>query len=302
MHRYPLLIVGLLAALLLGGAPSLAQESTYSPWQGQTQAGDLPQLLKQLRSLIDKADKANAADPVFLDDLRKLADSYDTQWPVKLLFDDFRDGNITASPVWTVTAGNWRVNLQSRMPGLQTRVVVPQAASQGSTSTQSAVIGALGALLGQQQGGQAQQPPQDQYAAISTTLAITNAFAIRLEIASGQPGGRFDIGPYLGARADTGYFLSYVPATANGLVLSSVTAYAGTKQLASSSGQIQLEDNASHVIDWKRDRTGKMTVALDGKTVIDATDLTIRKPFQGFLMANSGGLYAIRSVTINGSR
>ena len=152
MYRYPLLIAGLVAALLLGGTPSRAQESTYSPWQGQTQGGDMPQLLKQLRALIDKADKANAADPVFLDDLRKLADSYDTQWPVKLLYDDFRDGDFTANPVWTVSAGTWRVNLQSRMPGLQSRVAIQQTTGQSSMSTKEAVVGVLGALLGQQAG------------------------------------------------------------------------------------------------------------------------------------------------------
>ena len=304
MLRYPLLIAGLLAALLLNGAPSRAQESTYSPWQGQTQTGDMQQLLKQLRVLVDKATKANAADPAFLDDLRKLVDAYDSQWPRRVLFDDFRDGDFTSNPTWTVTAGTWRVDTQSKLPGLQSRVIIAQATTgtQSGSKTQKAIVGILGGLLQQQQGGQTQQETQDQYAAISTPVAISNSFAIHLEIASRQPGGRFDFGPYLGTRGDSGYYLTYAPAMANSLMLSSVTGYAGSKQLATSNGSIRLEDGASHVIDWKRDRAGKMTVALDGTVVIEATDLTIRKPFDGFLLANSGGTYSIRSVTINGSR
>ena len=58
----------------------------------------------------------------------------------------------------------------------------------------------------------------------------------------------------------------------------------------------------SHVIEWKRDRAGKMTVALDGAQVIEATDMQIGKPFDGLLMDNSGGTYWIRSVEITGAR
>ena len=76
----------------------------------------------------------------------------------------------------------------------------------------------------------------------------------------------------------------------------------GTQLLASSNGRISLEDDKSHVIEWKRDRAGKMTVALDGDQVIEATDTQIGKPFDGLLMDNSGGTYWIRSVEITGPR
>jgi hypothetical protein len=304
MRRFPLLITALFAAALFNGAVGLAEDATYAQWRGQTQNGDMQQLLMQLRALTAKAERDKAADPRFLDDLRKLADGYDSQWPARILFDDFRDNDFTSNPPWTVRAGTWRIGNPGNMTGLQSRVRVQQnsASSQSGSSTQNAVVGILGALLQQQQGGQTQQATQDQYAGITTAVAIPNAFAIRVEIASRQPAVRFDFGPYRGTGSDSGYYLTYMPAAANGLTLSSVVGGAGVRQLASSNGPVHLEDNAAHVIDWKRDREGKMTVALDGKVVIQATDLSIRKGFDGFVMGNGGGIYTIRSVTIDGSR
>ena len=302
MRRHAFIFAAIFASLLLVQRAGQADEPAYAPWQGQTQNKDMQQLLQQLRALIDKAERDKAADPVFLGDLRKLADSYDSQWPVSLFFDDFRDGNFTANPAWTVIAGNWQVDLHAKYTGLQSRVAIAQAGgNQTGSSTQNAIVGILGTLL-QQPGTQGQTPQEDQYAAISTALAISNAFAIRVEIASFLQGGRFDLGPYLGSNADAGYFLTYAPATTSALTLSSVTKYAGTKRLASMSSPLRLEDGAAHVFDWKRDRAGNMTVALDGKVVLSVTDMSIRKPFDGLLLANSGGMYRIRSIGINGSR
>jgi hypothetical protein len=81
-----------------------------------------------------------------------------------------------------------------------------------------------------------------------------------------------------------------------------VSGGAGVKPIANSNGPVHLEDGALHVIDWKRDRDGKMTVALDGKLVMEATDLSLRKGFDGFVLGNSGGTYTIHSITINGGR
>ena len=72
MRRFPLLITALFLAALFNGAVGLAEDTTYAPWQGQTQNGDMQQLLKQLRALTAKAERDKAADPRFLEDLRKL--------------------------------------------------------------------------------------------------------------------------------------------------------------------------------------------------------------------------------------
>ena len=43
-----------------------------------------------------------------------------------------------------------------------------------------------------------------------------------------------------------------------------------------------------------------MTVNLDGKLALQATDVGAHKPFTGFVMVNTGGSYGVRSVAING--
>ena len=81
-----------------------AQNTRYSTWadpSGTTGGDDsLPAFIEKLNKLIDEAEKAKAADPVFLRDLRNLARGAVTPWNTVLLDDSFTDGNFTANPVW----------------------------------------------------------------------------------------------------------------------------------------------------------------------------------------------------------
>jgi len=305
MRRYLLPIAALLASFLLSGPAALAQGTSYQPWQAPSQGGDVQQLLTQLRALIAKAEHDKAADPAFLKALKSLTDSYDNQWPNRVLFDDFSDGELNSNPAWNVSAGSWRVNTQGNMTGLQSRVPNQQGSttSQNSSNSQNTLTGILGSLL-QQQGGQTQQQPaQAGYAGIATTVAIPNAFAIHIEFASRQNPVRLDFGPYRGAsNTSSGYYLTYMPAQANGLTLWSVIGGSGNKEIANSKGPVHLEDGALHAIDWKRDGNGKMKVALDVKPMMAVTDLSLRKGFDGFVIGNSGGACTIHSITINGGR
>ena len=290
----------------------MAQQPRYKPWPGQAQTSDaaptddVTGLLKRLRTLTDQAERSRAADPAFIKDLRDLANAYDNPWPLKLLSDDFHDGDFTRNPAWTVTAGRWQVDTRGSFTGLHSIITKPQAATgqRSPTGTQDVVRDVFGTFLKQQQAGQGAQREQtvrDEHATIFAPVRITNAFAIRLEIASAEGGGRFDFGPSIGQRGDSLYRMTYMPEADSGLVLSRVTSE-GTQLLASSNGRVILEDDKSHVIEWKRDRVGKMTVALDGKQVIETTDRQIRSGFDGFLMDNSGGSYWINSVEIAGTR
>lgn len=300
--RRPFLLATALVLPLLAAVPATRAED-YQPWQGPyntgspNQPGDTSQLVRQLRQLIYKAEKAKAADPNFLRDLKNLANSYD-QGSIQILSDNFSTGQYPDNRRWTVIAGDWRIITQPAQ-GLGTQVRNQQANT--GNSTQSLVNGLLGALIAPQGSNQSQTQQTNNYAGLSAPVAIPNAFSLHFEFSPSQDATRFDLGMYRD-NDDGAYFLSYMPTAPRGFMLSSSVPGQGTRQIAYSPGVMNLNGRGFHAVDWKRDRDGRMTVAVDGQPLIDVTDTSLRKPFDGFVMGNSGGSYIIRSVVITGSR
>jgi hypothetical protein len=301
-----------LAAMLVGlgatgisagsiGSAALAQESTYQPWAGATQSqanqtGDqkLNSLVTDLNALIKKAESANAADPTFIADLKKLAAKYpvtgakpSTAGQV-FLYDNFSDGNYTANPVWKVSAGSWKVDTKGATVGLNSTI---------GQSTSNKVTGndVLKAILGVQE----QQAPQSTYASIYTAAPISNTFKMTVKLTSFNKNGPINIGPYQGASASSGYRLVYHPGKDTGFVLQRIVGNQVT-QVGSYNDPINLEDGKVHELTWQREATGKMRVYLDGQQLIIATDTQITGNFDGWLNVNQGGAYWIREIKVVG--
>jgi hypothetical protein len=331
-------MMGALAAIMLLATPaSQAQQLHSTSWQSQMRTGDMPELLSNLRQLTDQAEHDKTASPLFLADLRAMTGAYEDRirWPRTLFYDDFHDGETASNPAWTVITGDWRVDNRGGTPALYSRArgngqygqnngqygqnngqygqnngqygQNNGQTGQGSNSGNSAdqLANALNALMGQQNGqgqnqGQQNQQNRDGPATIVAPVGISDQFFVRLVMTSRGGNGQFNFGPYAGRHAENSYQLTYAPGGPNGLILSRVSDR-GSQVIGMSRGPIRLEDNQSHLLEWKRGPGGKMIVALDGRPVIEATDMEIRRPFTGFLMVNSGGNYAIQSVAINGS-
>ena len=310
-------MLGALAGVLILATPaSQAQQLHNASWQSQIHTGDMPELLTNLRNLADQAEHDKTASPIFLADLRAMTAAYEDRmrWPRKLLYDDFHDGETASNPAWTVITGDWRVDNRGGTPALTSRVrnngrygQNNGQTGQGSNSGNSAdqLANALNALMGQQNGqgqnqGQQNQQNREGPATIVAPVAISDQFFVRLVMTSRGGDGEFNFGPYAGRHAENSYQLTYAPGAANGLTLSRVSDRGG-QVLGMSRGPIRLEDNQSHLLEWKRGPGGKMIVTLDGRTVIEASDVQMRKPFTGFLMVNSGGTYAVQSVSIDGN-
>jgi hypothetical protein len=314
MGRASILGRACLAALLIGlgafgleaggvGSAAVAQESTYQPWAGATQAQTgqtsdqkLQSLVTDLNALIKKAETANAADPNFLADLKKLAAKYPVAaTPAALggpgtvfLFDNFSDGNYTTNPTWKVSAGTWQVDTKGQSIGLSSII---------GQSTSSKVTGndMLKAILGVQQ----QQAPQSTYASIYTVVPITNTFKMSMKLVSANTKGPLNIGPYQGAAASSGYRLVYQPGSDTGLVLQRIVGNQIT-QVGAYNDPINLEDGKVHEILWSREASGKMRVYVDGQQLIIATDTAITGNLDGWLNVNQGGAYWIREIKVVG--
>lgn len=280
-----------------------AADSTYQPWSGSTQAQanqtadqKLQKLITDLNALVKKAEDANAADPNFLADLKKLSAQYQaggtaTQLGgpgVVFLYDDFKDGNYTANPAWKVSAGTWKVDTKGSTIGLSS--TIGQASSSKITGND-----VLKAILGQQQ----QQQPQSTYASIYTAVPIASVFRMTMKFVSGNTGGPLNIGPYQGASASSAYRLVYQPGNDVGFVLQRVVGNQVT-QIGAYNDPVNLEDGKVHELKWQREATGKMRVYLDNQQLIIATDTQIAGNLDGWLNINQGGSYWIREIKVEG--
>src|SRR5215470_1886353 len=95
--------------LATGGALAQDDTSKYQQWPGaDTGSDDINKLVQDIQKLIDQAERDKAADPQFLDDLRGVLADYQNPYTTRLLYDDFRDGNYTVNPTWTVSGGAFK--------------------------------------------------------------------------------------------------------------------------------------------------------------------------------------------------
>ena len=298
------LLIGLFVFALVA-APASAGEH-YSPWPGAETAvsadrGRLQGVVDRLNTLIDEGEKARAAAPRFLRDLRDLARGYDRPWRKLVLSDDFGDGNFTADPAWTVTAGRYWVEGGW---GLRSKVdpAAAQPQQQGKVSGRDAALAILGTILGQAAGqGEGGGPAATGVAAaaaIHTGVRITNAFSIEIEISSWLGQGRLEFGPYQGTDRATGYRLAYTPGGA--LELLRVSPWSSSV-IERAAGPLTLEDKKAHRIEWTRRPDGAMAVVLDGKPLFTAVDRGVTDPFDGFLMVNRGGDYIVKRLAVYGT-
>ncbi len=299
---FPFFALALVAAGALGWpSPAAAQDADGND--------KLQALIQELRDQLKRGEKERLIDPWYLRDLRKTLRRYEYLWGKRLLSDDFSGRGPRPDPPWQVTAGefliDWRFGMRSVVEG-----PAPQA-QQTRQSDKDAMKQLFGQVLqqaltgqsGQQQGaaGAAGGPG---FAAGVAPVPITNAFAVRLELTAratraGQP--RFEFGPYQGPNASAGYRLAYIPGGAASLELISLSPRGTTSTIELYDGPLNLEDGQAHVIEWTRTRRGHMVVRVDGKQVISVVDRRFREPFDGFAVINSGGDYALRSLTIDGT-
>ena len=282
----------------------------YRSWTGPdapSQAGTQRQqdFVDKLKGLIDEAEKARAVDPQFLGDLRGLVREYDRPRRRVVLSDRFEDGDFTDNPAWTVTQGRYWVErgwgLRSAVKAGAAAQSAPQPEPRKGRDAAAAIFGRIlqqaidpeGKLGGGQTAGGAPAT------AIQIALALTNAFAVEIDLSSWSAEGRLEIGPYQGApkgaeRAQ-GYVLAYTPGGELELLRVSPR---GSSIIDRHTGLVALEDKKTHRLLWTRNADGLMTVSIDGREVLKASDKAFRGPFDGLRIVNQGGDYIFKRIAV----
>lgn len=315
-----ILTTALCAALPLG-AHAQSDAGRYKSWSspdapgatGATgapaanQDGQLRDLLKDLNALISEGEKARAADRVFLRDLKDLAARYENPWSMRVLFDDFADGDYVRDPMWSVTSGEYWVE---RGYGLRSKVVA-QAAAQAApkkVSKEQLAISILGAVLSgaaKNNGGTVtttQPVAKARPAAIKTRARITNAFAVTMDFSSWNAQGRFNVAVTQGT-GEAGYRVAYIPG-ANGAKaqLELIKTTSRGQSVIDGASVAALEDKRTHTLSWTRRTDGGMDVAIDGKKALSTRDQSFRDTFDSLTLSSDGADVIVKSVGVMGAR
>lgn len=300
------LSVSLSALLVL--SPVSAQDSRYQSWsdpdasQTQSRQG----LVEDLRRLISEAEKARAADPVFLSDLRALANKYDPTTMSLILEETFADGDFTRNPAWQVASGKYWIE---KGYGLRTVVEPADPANAGGQTKnditkEEVVIGILGAVLGARSesgsSGRTSAPatnPQEP-AEIFLSRQIPNSFKLELTLTSWKPKGDLAIGTFQGGDRQSGYRLYYRAGQTPALEL--VRKYGSRTSVIADVADVDIQDQKAHTLVWTRKPGGVMTLSLDGTVLLETTDQGFRDPFSGLKLVNRQGDFTFGSVKISG--
>lgn len=300
MRRFSAPSMALLTAVLLASA-SHAQDNRYGTWNNPdtnaaagTAGADarLKDFTDRLNKLIDDAEKAKAADPVFLQDLRALANGTAVTTGKVLLNDTFADGDFSQNPTWQVLSGGYFVE---KNWGLRNRILQTQnTANSGSGGNEDLAKVLLGTILKKATGTEGSAQATDN--AIATRFAVPNAFALSLDLFAAAP-GHFEVGVFQGDAAKNGYRLLYE--SGKGLQLHRIGS-SGTAVVQTSAKALTLEDKKFHAIEWTRSASGTMSVRVDGTEVLNVTDRGFSDPFAGIRFSDSGGDFIVKRVTVRG--
>jgi hypothetical protein len=281
---------------LAAGAMLLALSG---PLAAETSDDKLRDLLQELDALIKKGEAQNLADPWYLQDLRALTERYGQTWPVVILDHQFDSRDSLPKAPWEVRRGEMRMDWAR---GLRSRVEA--RGSGGAKSDEDVAKEIIGGILSQALGGSPAPGSASEPALSLAAVPISNAFQMTAEITAREmpdaDQGGLELGVYQSGNA--GYRLVLVPRKGGGasVTLLAVSARGTSRVVEGGDYNGNLLDDQPRSVVLSRRSNGQMTVAVDGGEIFSITDKSFNDAFTGAMIANRGGDYAVRWMTIRG--
>jgi len=288
-------------ALLIALEGANAAEIRYSEWRKPDAQAE--EMIGKLNKLIDDAEKVHAADPRFLHDLRQTMKTYQRPAMTELLHDDFADGDFTKDPVWTVSEGRFTVGYGGGLRSVAHPLAPAPVSNQQDNKKRNEVSEIFKAILdknassGSSSSKTTSGIADPRRSEIFTKHAIANAYLIEATVIANEPKGEFSIALYQGDDRLSGYRLDQLPGETPTLELVRFSRR-GNSVINTPEGSLQLGDGKEHHLEWWRGKDGVMTILIDGKEVIKATDLGIKTGFDGLTLANELGDFTLRDVAV----
>jgi peptidoglycan hydrolase-like protein with peptidoglycan-binding domain len=261
------------------------------------------EVLDQLKAITEKGARKRMANSEFLSELNRLIKSYGWPWRELLLQDGFEDGNYTVNPAWVVASGDFWIDKRFQLRSVMK--VPSQKQVESSEKDQDSTARIIGAILGEimkEQQSKSETTPEPSQAEIYTTIPITNAFSIGLElsISAGVGSSKIEFGTYRGEEREEGYRMVYFSGGSPFIEMTRLM-YGGSSVIHVSETVPVLEYGDIHFIQWRRYEDGDMIVLIDGKQILSTVDRGFRKGFEGFTLINHSGDYTIPSIVIHGT-
>ncbi len=290
-----------------------------SNYQRRPANPDLDRLVTRLSGLIDEAEQQSAADPRFLEDLRaalaETSSKTTTTAPVPapapapvvsapvtppprqaLLDEDFADRDFSRNPKWRIATGDFTIDRY----GMRSQVQKPIATSGKKKSKNEIPLAVLGALLGGQSSTKqsaAGANPAEAY--VQTTLPA--GLLITARIVQLSDSGQFEFGLFRASSLGNGLRVQLHAGANAKLKLYRFQSGRGSLKADSRAGRISTRNGRSYEFEWRRSADGRTEIRLDGRTVLSGQDSAGERGFEGFVLRNDLGDFALESVRIERS-
>jgi hypothetical protein len=263
---------------------------------------DMQGLVEELRTLADQARRQRAADRWLLESLDDLVTRYDRPRRNLLVTEDFSDGDFSQNPAWQTQSGQFWID---RRLGLRSRVT-PEAQQSGSGKKQDLGEALLGALIDEALGPDkesASSASQLDPAEIHLPLRIPTEFSLETSFSfHGAPGETSKVGFALlqNQRGSYGYQVNLYSAERSTLEL---TLWRGGRVSTLETAELEdFDPSQQHTLEWRHDARGNMELLLDGTQLIRVRERSFRDPFDRFALINSGGDFALQSLSLYGTQ